>query len=207
MSIYRIAVVTENAQVADFFRLELKLYGVEADVLDSSDKLSGAYDVAVVDTDTCRMPSECECAVIPLSKNNVTNISADGSTLGWPLLLTDVQVMILGSVTDRHGGREASLSSSQRIFISVYPDEGEAELEGERIRLSKNELAILSELCKNFPKTVSRARIMELLGATEGNISDVYIYHLRKKLERDTGRRLIFTERSKGYRTVLIRKN
>ena len=206
MSIYRIAVVTKDDRIADFFRLELRLYGVEAVITDRSDTLIDAYDVAIVDTDSCDMPEECECTVISLSRNNVTYISEEDSTLGWPLLLTDVQELICGNGSGRREGRETTTRSIERVFVSLYPDQSEAELDGERIGLSKNEFAILSELCKNSRKTVSRERIMELLGATEGNISDVYICHLRKKLERDTGRRLIFTERGKGYRTVLIRK-
>ena len=44
---------------------------------------------------------------------------------------------------------------------------------------------------------------MELLEASDGNISDVYICRLRKKLEGNTKQRLIFTDRGEGYRTVL----
>ena len=50
---------------------------------------------------------------------------------------------------------------------------------------------------------ISRERIMGLLGADDGNISDVYICHLRKKLDEKLGRKLIITERGKGYRTNL----
>ena len=71
------------------------------------------------------------------------------------------------------------------------------------IRLTKSEFNILEALCGANGQTVPREKIMEILGAENGNISDVYVCRLRQKLEVSEGKRLIFTERGKGYRTTL----
>ena len=42
----------------------------------------------------------------------------------------------------------------------------------------------------------------KIFDVTDGNIVDVYIHHLRKKLEEPFSRKIIYTVRSKGYKTT-----
>jgi two-component system copper resistance phosphate regulon response regulator CusR len=63
----------------------------------------------------------------------------------------------------------------------------------------KNEYKVLSVLCENRGETVDRDRIYSILGAEEGNMGDVYICHLRKKIDNPLGIKLIYTVRGKGY--------
>lgn len=67
------------------------------------------------------------------------------------------------------------------------------------IPLSDNEYKVLSLLCENRREVVERERIYAELGAEEGNMGDVYICHLRKKLDNKLGLKLIYTVRGKGY--------
>ena len=67
------------------------------------------------------------------------------------------------------------------------------------IPLSENEYKILSLLCDNRYKIVERERIYAVLGAEDGNMGDVYICHLRKKIDNMLGLKLIYTIRGKGY--------
>ena len=54
---------------------------------------------------------------------------------------------------------------------------------------------------------VRRDELMRLFGAEKGNIADVYISRLRKKLEDPHGPRIIETVRGEGYRLkVKIKK-
>ena len=71
---------------------------------------------------------------------------------------------------------------------------------GRNISLSDYEMRLLVRLCRNNDEAVSREELNLLLGAESGNIADVYICRLRKKLEEGDGKRVIFTVRSKGYR-------
>ncbi len=67
------------------------------------------------------------------------------------------------------------------------------------IPLSDNEYKVLALLCKNRREVVERERIYAELGAEEGNMGDVYICHLRKKIDNKLGLKLIYTVRGKGY--------
>ena len=77
---------------------------------------------------------------------------------------------------------------------------GKAAVWGDmRVSLSENEYKLLSLLCEMRGETVTREQIDEILGATEGNMGDVYICHLRRKLDNQLGLKLIYTVRGKGY--------
>ena len=74
-------------------------------------------------------------------------------------------------------------------------------LEGTYVPLSRYEFDTLRLLCQNRGKCVERAQILKMLNSSDGNISDVYISHLRNKLELPFGLKIIYTVRSKGYMT------
>ena len=62
---------------------------------------------------------------------------------------------------------------------------------------------LLKLLCDNANEAVSREDMNKLFGAEDGNIAEVYICKLRKKLEEPLGKRLIYTVRSKGYKIII----
>lgn len=74
------------------------------------------------------------------------------------------------------------------------------------IDLSDNELRTLTLLCENSGKCVTRETLSAHLGAKDGNMADVYICHLRRKLENPFGVKIIYTVRAKGYTTDFILK-
>ncbi|MBQ8207234.1 MAG: winged helix-turn-helix transcriptional regulator [Clostridia bacterium] len=93
------------------------------------------------------------------------------------------------------------------ITVSVLPDGKNALVGGEKITLSANEWTMLDLLCKAAERGdgVSREELGSAMGhdADEcGNIVDVYICHLRRKIEMPLGRRLIFTVRGFGYSLI-----
>ncbi len=69
---------------------------------------------------------------------------------------------------------------------------------GHRVTLTPAELAILSRLWASRGEPVSRDELSTLLGGG-GNSVDVYICHLRRKIEKPLGRRMITTVRGRGY--------
>jgi len=54
-------------------------------------------------------------------------------------------------------------------------------------------------LYQNRGETVNRETIDMLLGADDSNMGDVYICHLRRKIDNKLGLKLIYTIRGKGY--------
>ena len=71
-----------------------------------------------------------------------------------------------------------------------------------RFQLSDHEIKLLGRLCESSGESVSREELNRLLGADSGNIADVYICRLRRKLESGDGKRVIFTVRSAGYKII-----
>lgn len=75
---------------------------------------------------------------------------------------------------------------------------------GEELDLSRREFDLLEYLLRNRNATVTREQIARNVwkdaNVTLTNVIDVYINHLRRKIERPTLRRLIRTVRGVGYR-------
>ena len=93
---------------------------------------------------------------------------------------------------------------SDNIEILTLPDKKSALVGGETVPLSKTEWKMLSllTLAAKKGKAVSREELEEAIGHDSekgGNIVDVYICRLRRKIEFPIGRRLIFTVRGSGY--------
>jgi hypothetical protein len=84
-------------------------------------------------------------------------------------------------------------------YLTVDSAEQAAVWGDTRIPLSENEYKVLSVLCENRGETVDRDRIYSILGAEEGNMGDVYICHLRKKIDNPLAIKLIYTVRGKRY--------
>jgi DNA-binding response OmpR family regulator len=74
---------------------------------------------------------------------------------------------------------------------------------GERVELSRREYALLELLAAKAGQVVTREKIWESIyefdSEADSNVVDVFIGHLRKKIERDGLPRLIHTRRGHGY--------
>ena len=199
MKLGKIAVITKNEELARFFQLEFFACGYEVYVCES-DFIEDKYDLIVIDEDSCQIPHKIYCPTATVSYKYDTVISKEQSTLSWPVALESINELC--RIMQKFSGSDGKISFRNTVFV-IDESKYKVSIEGEYIKLSQNEYAILCELCSASGFAVKRERIMEILGATNGNISDVYIYHLRRKLEGSVGRRLIFAERGIGYRTVL----
>lgn len=71
---------------------------------------------------------------------------------------------------------------------------------GQAVSLSETEKKLLFALGRACGALVPRCEIATLLGDEKGNSVEVYICHLRNKLEKPFAVRLIETVRGKGYR-------
>ena len=208
MNIVRAAVVSENKDIIRFFSLELQMIDVAVDIYTPDQRLTSDYDLVIVDTDTALNGYTIGTGVIVRVSSNVAQVQgcADPYMIPWPVSLERIHEICLGII---HGG--GIQQNIARVFADIsnivyVSDEHERviSIDDIKIKLSVSEYRLLERLCMAHGDTVSREEIMEILGAQDGNISDVYICRLRKKLETPLGRKLIFTERNVGYRTSLV---
>lgn len=199
----RIAIVSKNATLISFYKLELEYLGGEVDVLSAESELSEKYDLIICDDQSFTQVSDSYVGTVYRVTDDHT-ATGDSYTLSWPTSV--LQIRKIYDEASRIGDIGADKVLAKQDSNTVYvADESECVvmLKGVRIKLSSTEFSLLKLLCASRGDVVPREQIMRSMGAEDGNISDVYICHLRKKLETPIGKKLIFTVRNKGYRTDL----
>lgn len=194
----RAVMISANADMARFFELELELCGYALDVVRSASEISREYSAIIFDLDTAEgsIPENYKGKVIKISERESTE-----GVLTWPVSIEEIHSACIGDAS--HSSNLPNTAVNTQIIRIADRENGEVSMGNKHIRLTKSEFNILEALCGANGQTVPREKIMEILGAENGNISDVYVCRLRQKLEVSEGKRLIFTERGKGYRTTL----
>ena len=86
--------------------------------------------------------------------------------------------------------------------VTLLPNQRSAMVDGEQISLSQKEYDLLALLISCGDKGASTEQIDLCVGAGNTNQGQVYVCHLRKKLERTPGVRRIQTVRGWGYRLI-----
>ena len=193
----KVTVLSSNKRLVRFFELELSFMGAYVSTSKNSASGNTECDLIIIDVDTTDVtPSNCACPVIRVSEK----LHDDGDILLWPVSISELSKKCNGIFNTQSANATDGVIDT--LFV-LDAENGIALLGNTQIRFSRTELLVIDELCVNCGNTVTRQRIMEIIGADTGNISDVYICMLRKKLEKPLGKRLIFTKRSIGYYTNL----
>ncbi len=106
------------------------------------------------------------------------------------------------AVTRRPGARVESVL--RYADIELDPAKGSAIRAGVPLELSAREFALLGIFLANPESVMTRARLYESVWGSQydgiSNVLDVYVSHLRTKLEETGGSRVIQTVRGRGYR-------
>lgn len=87
--------------------------------------------------------------------------------------------------------------------LSIDPISRRVSRGGVNIELTAKEFSLLDFLLRNKGRVLTRTTIIEHVWDrhfdSDTNLVDVYVQRLRKKLEENGGKRLIFTRRGMGY--------
>ena len=203
MGTVNLAIVSKRRELIRFFELEALNCGFEVSSFDKMPAELSCFDLLIVDTAITRQPPAVFEGRI-LFVTDEENSTPDGvKCLAYPMpidtLRCTYEQMLYGErVVERAISRD---NEDDRIFFYREFD-NTVGYHGRSITLSDHEMTILTRLCECSGEPVSREELNALLGASGGNIADVYVCRLRKKLEDTDGRRVIFTVRSKGYKIV-----
>lgn len=91
----------------------------------------------------------------------------------------------------------------QSVYMELDAFSKQVTVQGNTVKFSPKEFALLSLLYKNRGRIVSRREVIETVWGKdynlENNVDNVYINYLRKKLDEPLGLKLICTVRGKGY--------
>lgn len=202
-------IVSDDSRFARMLEIELRTAGVEITDSPNSDSLGEVYYV-IADLDSC-------------SADELLNFSQSSVLIGFskecgdsilekiviceeyfkrPFLIKDF-LALFGEAEisrlrpDTHTNIKAS--NKKVTYLSVSEIDKAAVWGELLIPLSDNEYKVLSLLCDNRYEIVEREKIDYTLGVEYSNMSDVYICHLRKKIDNKLGLKLIYTIRGKGY--------
>ena len=202
-------IVTDDKRFERMLSLELSSRGI--DILDvggvhKMQQKSGKLFI-LADLDFCTKEDIAEYAtsstVIGFSrsyKNELGDILAQCNVfLHRPFLIDDLVSAVFGESDVPKRRSSVAAKGKDHRYLSVDEVEHCAVFGNERIMLSDSEYKVLALLCDKRGEAVGRDEISSLLGSFEGNIADVYICMLRRKIDNRLGLKLITTVRGKGY--------
>ena len=195
----KIAIISKNDKIRDFFRLEALNFGFSVDCVEKLSVHSdlSEYDLAIIDIDTI-----AQNPLNPAKRQITVSEISDATDINYPLQISELQ-KIYSSLFKNEPSQDGfcDVDESKIVFCANKPNL--ISLKGKKYMLSDAEYSVLKLLCENYPRAVSRERMNELFPNSNGNISDVYICKLRKKLEEPLSQRIILTIRSVGYKIAL----
>ena len=189
----KIAVVSNRRSVLDFFRLEGESCYCTVSIMSILPLSLSEYDVIILDDDGSfdkKTLSDNVYRIIPDSEEQGNN------TIYWPVSVFKVREIFEGYVAE-NPTHTKSVSDSV-----IYLRDGKVKsviYKNTIIELTESEWKVLLLLARSQGEAVSREALRELFDVSCGNITDVYICHLRQKLEEPFGEKIIRTVRGKGY--------
>ena len=194
----KILIVSKRQNVSDFFRLEAESCACPVKVVTELPFECSEFDVILVD-----MHGEY---IIPESlADRIYIVSDDGDTdipshkISYPTLVDHIRCLYEGySYVSNSDGAE---TNDEVIYVSDR-DEKYVIYKNQKILLTDGERRVLLRLGQADGAPVSREELKRCLGAEEGNITDVYVCRLRRKLELPFETRIIRTVRGKGYSLI-----
>ena len=206
-----IAIVSTNKDFLRFFSLEASHFGLNS--LCGSRFVAEMKECRGVILDAEEISSAIQAEKILLISHRFSSElkRIDGSReiyqLSWPCSVSKLKTFLLRCQSSTHtmfdGGARSNFSAFQdRVTPVIYFEHqtNDIRYRNQRITLSDTEKKLLVALCQESGRLVSRAMLDQLLGCDKGNLTDVYICHLRNKLEKPFSVRLIETIRGQGYR-------
>ena len=218
----RILVIEDNAGMASAIQQGLQEHGHTVDVAHSGCvgeemAAAGAYDVVILDVmlpdrdgvDICRNLRRRKIAtyVLMLTALSSTAEKVKGLDAGADDYLIkpfEFEELLARTRALLRRGNPSEASRLEFAGLEVDLIRRRVTRDGEPIRLSAKEFALLEFLMRNVDRVVDRTTIMQTVWdihyEPSSNVIDVYISSLRKKIDRDFDRRLIHTVVGTGYR-------
>ena len=198
----KIAVISGNETLIRFLELEGQLLGCSVKSFAKMPSSMDSYDCIFLDSDTVSCKSIDHPALISISAHN--SFFPKERKLPWPMLTEEFHRIFYDSDAHSIVSYETERETVGTVLWMQSCKQRVLHCDMRTVTLSESEFLIFEALAKAQKKPVSRQTLMRLLSAETGNLADVYVCHLRKKLGQLCGeRRTIETVRGVGYRLML----
>ena len=214
----RILIVEDESSISDFVKGELEYEGYEVCIKEDGregleEALNNEYDLVILDImlpsmngfEICRRIKRVKATpVIMLSAKSSVIDKVNGLKLGAddyiskPFAIEELLARI-EVVFRRESNPKGSIFKFKDITIDTKSRI--VKRNNEEINLTNKEYELLMILIENKDEVVTRDELLERIWGydTETNVTDVYIRHLRSKLNNENKEEYIQTVRSIGY--------
>ena len=215
---YKLLIVEDESSISDFVKGELEYEGYEVCIKEDGrdgleEALNNEYDLVILDImlpsmngfEICRRIKRVKATpVIMLSAKSSVIDKVNGLKLGAddyiskPFAIEELLARI-EVVFRRISNPKDSIFKFKDITIDTKSRI--VKRNNEEINLTNKEYELLMILIENKDEVVTRDELLERIWGydTETNVTDVYIRHLRSKLNNENKEEYIQTVRSIGY--------
>lgn len=216
----KILIIEDEKNISSFVKMELEFEGYITQVIEDGkqgldEAINKDYDLILLDLmlpslngiEICRrLKKEKNTPIIMLSAKDSVMDKVSGLQMGAddyvskPFAIEELLARI--QVVFR---RENNANSKTLNFkdLSINIDSRVAKKGDEELSLTNKEYELLLYLMENKEKVISRVSLLESVWGynyeTETNVVDVYVRHLRNKLDTEDKEEYIKTVRSIGY--------
>ncbi|GAA0093146.1 response regulator transcription factor [Paraclostridium bifermentans] len=216
----KILIIEDEKNISSFVRMELEFEGYITQVIEDGkqgldEAINKDYDLILLDLmlpslngiEICRrLKKEKDTPIIMLSAKDSVMDKVSGLQMGAddyvskPFAIEELLARI--QVVFR---RDNSSNSKNLNFkdLSINIDSRVVKKGDEELNLTNKEYELLLYLMENKDKVISRLSLLESVWGynyeTETNVVDVYVRHLRNKLDTEDKEEYIKTVRSIGY--------
>ena len=209
-------IFSKNEKLSKFISNELRLLDYSVEITERTNEFFGndleiiIFDLTSLDPSSFYKsffsPRASSLKIAIFNKETDEKISSEfDAVLSFPFKLEKLRALILSGDVKKDLEETTKNTKHEKCFYASADKSG-VTFNNLYIPLSEHEFSLLELLCKNINTTVSRDEILNLFKTSDGNISDVYICHLRNKLESPFGIKVIYTVRGKGYMTDYFMK-
>lgn len=193
-------ILTEDARFLRLLTLEFLSVGIETVSVTRPDEASST--ILIVDLDRYSEKDFQDgveyAAVLGFTSKEKTCKSCT-RVFHRPFLMSELISAVSPDGVRPYYDRKVSAASKKPKELELSPTGKYATYGDVTVDLSDNEYKLLTLLYEKRGELVTRDEIARLFSSEEGNIGDVYICHLRKKIDNRLALKLIYTVRNKGY--------
>lgn len=196
----RVAVISQNTALIEFFRLEALFCGCPVQVMSEPPTTLAGLDRVILDVRVGYCATEhpaCRVAAVVYDGEERLPFHTD-AVWEWPVPIREVRQFFEG-ISEWRETNADPVSENPIIYI-LSESQRQLLYRNRTVTLTPHGWRLLLCLGEHSGETVPRELLAETLGEEKGNMTDVYVHHLRKKLEEPFGIRLIRTVRGLGYR-------
>ena len=219
---FKILIVEDEKQMADFINLELKHEGYDVEICYDGEQgyenaIKTNYDIILLDImlpkingmEVCRkLRMKKDTPIIMLTAKGDITDKVNGLDIGADDYITkpfEIEELLarMRVILRRKSHKENESKIIQVADLKLDLEKKQVSRNGKNIELTKKEYELLEYLMKNNGIVISREKIIEtvwnydFIGDTK--IVDVFIRYLRSKIDDGYDKKLINTVRGFGY--------